>query len=154
MFLGSTYRLPEYNNNVGSKRFPSTYMVGELTESNTGSHFTSRETIHHNIDRCKSKNMGGGHLADQTISGIWSPTESCLHINALEMKAVISTLKHFTPLIRLLEQNIAMVKVSSSLQESYSKSLSFFSGTTEPCIRHNKSKILIMSDNTTVVSHI
>ncbi len=44
------------------------------------------------------------------------------------------------PTQEILEQNKAMVKVSSPLQESYSKSLSFFSGTTEPCIRHGSTR--------------
>ncbi len=58
-----------------------------------------------------------GHMGDQTISGLWSPTETSFHINVLKMRAVILTLKHFTPTI------------------------------TGKCV-------LIISDNTTVVSYI
>ena len=59
----------------------------------------------------------GGHLNSQVVSGMWSKMEKKLHINLLEMKAILLTLMHF----------VHMVK--------------------DHCI-------LIMSDNTTVVSYI
>ena len=39
----------------------------------------------------------GGHSGSRTFSGTWSPQESCLHINLLEMKAVLLTLKELKP---------------------------------------------------------
>ena len=59
----------------------------------------------------------GGHLGVQDVSHAWSREEASLHINLLEMKAVIRTLAHFARQIR------------------------------------GKS-VLVMSDNTTVVSYI
>jgi len=37
----------------------------------------------------------GGHLADSTCSGLWSPSCSSRHINWLELQAVFLTLQHF-----------------------------------------------------------
>jgi len=37
----------------------------------------------------------GGHTDTLTVSGLWSPQESRLHINLLEMEAVARALKHF-----------------------------------------------------------
>jgi hypothetical protein len=59
----------------------------------------------------------GGHLNSQVVSGMWSKVEKKLHINLLEMKAILLTLMHFVHMI-------------------------------------NNHCILIMSDNTTVVSYI
>ena len=59
----------------------------------------------------------GGHLGEQRVSGLWTPEESGLHINLLEMKAVINTLLHFKDQLK-------------------------------------NQTLLVMSDNTTVVSYI
>ena len=59
----------------------------------------------------------GGHLGNQDVSHAWSREEASLHINLLEMKAVIQTLAHFA------------LQVSGK-------------------------SVLVMSDNTTVVSYI
>ena len=59
----------------------------------------------------------GGHCQSQSAKGSWSQQDSLLHINNLEMKAVLRCLQAFLPLVQ--------GKV-----------------------------VLIMSDNTTVVSHI
>ena len=37
----------------------------------------------------------GAHLGDSTARGVWSPMESRLHINLLELKAVLLALKQF-----------------------------------------------------------
>ena len=45
-----------------------------------------------------ASNIGwGGHLGDQLTQGLWSSQEQKLHINVLEMRAVINTLKEFLP---------------------------------------------------------
>ena len=40
---------------------------------------------------------GGGHSGSRVFHGEWSPEESCLHINMLEMKAVYMTLISLNP---------------------------------------------------------
>ena len=44
--------------------------------------------------------VGGAHLGDYTTRGGWSFPESRLHINFLELKAVLLALKEFEPLCR------------------------------------------------------
>lgn len=43
-----------------------------------------------------SRSGWGGHLDQQTVSGNWSREEKHLHINALELKAILLTLQTFT----------------------------------------------------------
>ena len=40
----------------------------------------------------------GAHLGDYTAKGLWSKPEGALHINLLELKAVLLALKQFKPL--------------------------------------------------------
>ena len=47
-----------------------------------------------------SKEGWGAHLGDITARGIWSVPESHLHINFLELKAVLLALKRFQPLVQ------------------------------------------------------
>lgn len=42
----------------------------------------------------------GAHLDNHKISGKWSPTESTLHINLLEFRAVRNACAHFLLLIK------------------------------------------------------
>ena len=43
-----------------------------------------------------SKAGWGAHLNDSVAKGLWSQTEKHLHINILELKAVILALQHFS----------------------------------------------------------
>ena len=40
----------------------------------------------------------GAHLDNDSTGGVWSPTEKHLHINLLEMKAVLLALRFFKQL--------------------------------------------------------
>lgn len=60
----------------------------------------------------------GAHLGDSTIQGRWSPEESNLHINLLELRVVQNTCQRFLPLIRdrtvqILRDNLATVLCKS-----------------------------------------
>ena len=47
-----------------------------------------------------SKEGWGAHLGDFTTRGVWSVPESHLHINFLELKAVLLALKRFQHLVQ------------------------------------------------------
>ena len=42
----------------------------------------------------------GAHMGDSQISGTWTRTDRKLHINCLELKAVISALQHWAPVLQ------------------------------------------------------
>ena len=42
----------------------------------------------------------GAHMGDSQISGTWTRTDRKLHINCLELKAVVSALKHWAPMLQ------------------------------------------------------
>ena len=58
----------------------------------------------------------GAHLGDSTARGVWSPMESLLHINYLELKAVFLALKQFEHLCR---DQIVLVKTDNTMVVSY-----------------------------------
>ena len=41
----------------------------------------------------------GAHLDSETLSGLWSPSQRQMHINNLEMQAVILAIQHWAPII-------------------------------------------------------
>ena len=45
--------------------------------------------------RTRLRRVGGAHLLDQNVSGVWSAQEKLLHINLLEMKALFLALQAF-----------------------------------------------------------
>ena len=56
----------------------------------------------------------GGHLGDQTASGIWQPQWKSRHINWLKLQAVWLTLQHFLPqiggtVVEVLSDNMTTV---------------------------------------------
>ena len=58
----------------------------------------------------------GAHLGDSTARGVWSSIESRLHINFLELKAVLLALKSFQHLCR---DQIVLVAMDNSTVVSY-----------------------------------
>ena len=56
---------------------------------------------------------GGSHLLDLTGPGVWSQEESLLHINVLEMRAVVLVLAAFSP--ELSGQNIVLMSDSTTV---------------------------------------
>ena len=58
----------------------------------------------------------GAHMGDSKISGIWTRTDRKLHINCLELKAVISALQHWAP---VLQGHQVMVATDNSTVVSY-----------------------------------
>ena len=56
------------------------------------------------------------HLGDSTARGVWSPMESLLHINYLELKAVLLALKAFKHLCR---DQIVLVASDNTTVVSY-----------------------------------
>ena len=58
----------------------------------------------------------GAHLGDSTARGVWSYTESRLHINFLELKAVFLTLKSFEHLCR---DQIVLIATDNTTVVSY-----------------------------------
>ena len=64
-----------------------------------------------------ASNVGwGAHLGDSTARGVWSDTESCLHINFLELKAVLLALKSFKHLCR---DQIVLIATDNTTVVSY-----------------------------------
>ena len=58
----------------------------------------------------------GTHMGDSQISGIWTRTDCRLHINCLELKAVISALQHWAP---MLQGHQVMIATDNSTVVSY-----------------------------------
>ena len=58
----------------------------------------------------------GTHMGDSQISGTWTRTDCKLHINCLELKAVISALQHWAP---VLQGHQVMVATDNSTVVSY-----------------------------------
>ena len=58
----------------------------------------------------------GAHLGDFTARGVWSPVESRLHINYLELKAVLLALRQFEHLCR---DHIVLVATDNTTVVSY-----------------------------------
>ena len=50
----------------------------------------------------------GAHMGDSQISGNWTCTDRKLHINCLELKAVVSALQHWAPVLQGHQVMIAM----------------------------------------------
>ena len=62
---------------------------------NIGTQLTSsRETVQIFTDT--SLTGWGGHMGNLEIKGIWNREEQCLHINVLELKAVLNTVQQFS----------------------------------------------------------
>ena len=62
------------------------------------------------------RRVGGAHLNNCTVSGVWQLSERNLHINILELKAVFLALKHFQGQLR---QKIVLVSSDNSTVFSY-----------------------------------
>ena len=58
----------------------------------------------------------GAHMGDSKISGIWTHIDRKLHINCLELKAVICALQHWAP---LLQGHQVMIATDNSTVVSY-----------------------------------
>ena len=58
----------------------------------------------------------GAHMGDSQISGTWTRTDRKLHINCLELKAVVSALQHWAP---LLQGHQVMIATDNSTVVSY-----------------------------------
>ena len=58
----------------------------------------------------------GTHMGDSQISGIWTRTDRKLHINCLELKAVVSALQHWAP---MLQGHQVMIATDNSTVVSY-----------------------------------
>ena len=63
-----------------------------------------------------SFNGWGAHLGDLTASGMWSDTETNLHVNILELKAVSLAVKTFQS---RLQSNRALVASDNAIVVSY-----------------------------------
>ena len=58
----------------------------------------------------------GAHMLDSQISGTWTRTDRKLHINCLELKAVVSALQHWAP---VLQGHQAMIPTENLTVVSY-----------------------------------
>ena len=58
----------------------------------------------------------GRHMGDSQISGIWAHTDRKLHINCLELKAVVCALQHWAP---VLQGHQVMIATDNSTVVSY-----------------------------------
>ena len=58
----------------------------------------------------------GAHLGDSQISGTWTCTDRKLHISCLELKAVVSALQHWAP---VLQGHQVMIATDNSTVVSY-----------------------------------
>ena len=63
-----------------------------------------------------SKQGWGAHMGDSKISGTWTRMDRKLHINCLELKAVVCALQHWAP---LLQGHKVMVATDNSTVVSY-----------------------------------
>ena len=68
------------------------------------------------IFRDASTQGWGAHMGDSQISGTWTRTDRQLHINCVELKAVISALQHWAP---VLQGHQVMVATDNSTVVSY-----------------------------------
>ena len=50
----------------------------------------------------------GAHMGDSQISGTWTPLDCELHISCLKLKAVVSALHHWAPVLQGHQVSIAM----------------------------------------------
>ena len=58
----------------------------------------------------------GAHMGDSQISGTWTRTDRKLHINCLELKAVICALQHWAPVV---QGHQVMIATDNSTVVSY-----------------------------------
>ena len=58
----------------------------------------------------------GAHMGDSQISGTWTSTDRKLHNNCLELKAVVSALQHWAP---VLQGHQVMIATDNSTVVSY-----------------------------------
>ena len=87
-----------------------------------------------------SNNGWGTHLGDCTTNGLWSQPERRLHINFLELKAVLLVLKEFEPLC--FGQTILLATDNTTVVFYINKNRAMGSGS------------LLATDNTTFVFYI
>ena len=73
----------------------SSQMVGESTESYGRCSYPSSYSQNTGIHRCLLKRLGSSLKRNIVLSGLWSNKEAQLHINVLELKAVLLALKVF-----------------------------------------------------------
>jgi hypothetical protein len=60
--------------------------------------------------------LGGGHMGELVVQGIWSQEEALLHINVLEMRAVFLSLKAF---VSALRNKVVLVLTNNTTVMSY-----------------------------------
>ena len=79
----------------------------------------------------------GTHMGDSQISGTWTRTDRKLHINCLELKAVVSALQHWAP---VLQGHQVMIATDNSTEVSYINQLG---GTRSPTLLHLTVELLL-----------
>ena len=70
----------------------------------------------------------GAHMGDSQISGTWTHTDGKLHINCLELKAVIHALQHWAPVLQghqvmITTDNLTVVSYINTQGETHSPTL-------------------------------
>ena len=93
---------------------PSTALAGPTFSylGNPYPHFLADFTIFMDA----STKGWGAHMGDSQILGTWTRTDCMLHINCLELKAVVSVLQHWAP---VLQGHRVMIATDNSTVVSY-----------------------------------
>ena len=94
---------------------PTSRLVVRREKCTLGSAVASPKTRSASVYR-RLKRGWGTHLGDFTVRDVWSDTESRLHINFLELKAVFLALKSFGHLCR---DQIVLVAMDNTTVVSY-----------------------------------
>ena len=79
----------------------------------------------------------GAHMRDSQISRTWTHTDRKLHINCLELKAVIHALQHWAP---VLQGHQVMIATDNSTVVSY---INKQGGTHSPTLLHLRAELLL-----------
>ena len=79
----------------------------------------------------------GAHMGDSQISGTWTRTDRKLHFSCLELKAVVSALKHWAP---MLQGHQVMIAMDNSTVVSY---INKQGGTNSPTLFDSRASPLV-----------
>ena len=97
----------------------SSELVVRYSQHYKGQIFSTMGVSVHNNNRCFFHPWVGGHLGTQIVQGTWTNQEKQLHINCLEMEAVIRTLTRF--LGALKGQNVLIRSDNSTVVQYINK---------------------------------
>ena len=99
----------------------------------------------HTFQRDASTQGWGTHMGDSQISGTWTHTDHKLHINCQELKAVVSALQHWAP---VLQGHQVMIATDNSTVVSY---INKQGGTHSPTLLRLTVELLLWLDSQNII---